>query len=644
MGSKKGSESLNPGAWRWKLVACLLLAILGLLLGYRHVYSPDIGYHMGVGRFILEEGQFPRQDTFSYSFYGNPVPYWPALFGLSTYLTYQWAGTLGLIILKMILVYISLALVLKRAALQLGSVTWPAAFMLLIFILGTYWEVRPHLYSWVFLNLTLFLLERYKTRPDRWIWLLPLIQAFWVNSHSLYILGIACIGIHGLADLILRKKIDLQLFKVGVAAWAACLLSPYTLSGFLYPLTQFGMLQPESVVQSAQSGTAEFLSPFRWEVFTQFGEFVWYQEDVFRMLTFAIVTMLCVAGWRRMRLVDWLLLLAFSYLYFRATKIYGYYFFVTLPMSARCASYLFEQLLKRGKSSPTRFLHKWSEGILFTTLAAAVVVVCVHVFNGYYYSERRSPHQLGHDFNGRVMPVRSCDYINEYLPESIRILNNWDTGGYLGFSTRRKVFIDGRTEILGEDFYREYLKTKDYQRLPAQLKKWNQNVALIPNNSIPQWLHYFHNSSDWEVVYQDPYHSVAIRKDLLESVSPPVVRNFPQYNPELPASEADLRARLSRNKSPGLIQSLVGPHDDSHQELAIVANSLLRGNPLEGLKAGWAGLDKATMYSPDLIINLGHCYYDLNQHDLALACFNHVNKDRLDPLARQRLRQLERGR
>jgi hypothetical protein len=327
------TEPLSARLRWWPIALSIgVVVFLGCLLGYRTVFSPDIGYHMATGRLFYEMGQFALEDTFSYSFAGQAIRYMPWLFGLVCYLVYHAGGTPALVGAKIVVTLISAGLLWWRCRRAQGRTSWFYAAWLLVFFLGCYWEVRPHLGSWLFLNLVLFCLEEYERGSRRIVWFLPLIQLLWVNCHSLYILGIVCIGAYGLADLMRRRKLDFHLLKVGCCAWLACLVSPYGLEAFLYPITQFGMLQPESVVQSEVAGTAEFMSPFRWEPFVMHGELVWFQERLFRIGYFAASLLLVAIRWKSLSLFQWILLASFAFVFFRADKLFGYYVMVTLPL------------------------------------------------------------------------------------------------------------------------------------------------------------------------------------------------------------------------------------------------------------------------------------------------------------------------
>jgi hypothetical protein len=102
------TEPLSARLRWWPIALSIgVVVFLGCLLGYRTVFSPDIGYHMATGRLFYEMGQFALEDTFSYSFAGQAIRYMPWLFGLVCYLVYHAGGTPALVGAKIVVTLIS---------------------------------------------------------------------------------------------------------------------------------------------------------------------------------------------------------------------------------------------------------------------------------------------------------------------------------------------------------------------------------------------------------------------------------------------------------------------------------------------------------------------------------------------------------
>src|SRR4029077_5261374 len=54
---------------------------------------------------------------------------------------------------------------------------------------------RPHVFTFLLLAASLWLLSRDRRRPDRAVWLLVPVTAIWVNMHGGFLALIVCLGV-----------------------------------------------------------------------------------------------------------------------------------------------------------------------------------------------------------------------------------------------------------------------------------------------------------------------------------------------------------------------------------------------------------------------------------------------------------------
>ena len=214
----------------WSAVAACF--VLGILLGWRQVASPDIGFHLSTARWIVEHRAFPATDLFSFTFQGHPYIDLQWLFQLVMYGANAIGGT-GLIIVVKILVTLKFwALLVWRARRMTSSqapsdrrtlapshLPWSVPLFLLLVALGDYFEERPHLFSWVYGSLILLILEEFGRGNRRWLPALPVVMLLWVNSHQLFELGLVLMGVHLVWEL--RKGMGADRKLVMNAALAA---------------------------------------------------------------------------------------------------------------------------------------------------------------------------------------------------------------------------------------------------------------------------------------------------------------------------------------------------------------------------------------------------------------------------------------
>jgi hypothetical protein len=150
------------------------------------MYDTDLWYHLSGGRHFWQDGAIAKEAFFSYvtpakSWYNY---YW--LFQAIAYKIFQWTGYYGLIVLRS-LMYLSTALFISfffvkrqdnRTKLFIGLFM---SVVCAICILNRELLVRPHLFSYFFIVIFLYVLE---FRRDK-IWTLPLLGVLWANVHGI---------------------------------------------------------------------------------------------------------------------------------------------------------------------------------------------------------------------------------------------------------------------------------------------------------------------------------------------------------------------------------------------------------------------------------------------------------------------------
>lgn len=261
-GSKRREKALWYGAF-------LLLAFL---VGCVQIEDPDIWWHLRTGQLIYQRGEAPRTDWFTYT---NPDSPWIDLhWGFQLFAAGLWAlgGAPALVLSKSLLT--SLTFLLGLLAVRREWPAWQtvACWLPALLIFSARNQVRPEMFSLLFLAGELAILFHARTRP-RLLWLLPVIQVLWINVHGLFVLGLvlwASFVAGEAARSRLRRGGDdsgveprgvawRRLMIVSVLMAVAALVNPYGLQGALLPLTLIRRLEgSDHAFYSLFSG--EFLS------------------------------------------------------------------------------------------------------------------------------------------------------------------------------------------------------------------------------------------------------------------------------------------------------------------------------------------------------------------------------------------------
>lgn len=174
------------GVW----LACLLGALV--ILARRQLTDFDLPWNLATGRIVLQTRQIPVVDDLAFT--ARPLRYVEVLGDTALYAIYAATGAGGLQLLCACVGLGTIGLLESRAR-HMGLLRWPWA-ALGLYALSDWFVMRPVLFSWLGLIVTLNLLQRHRLARDlrqaRWALaaLVPLFFA-WANVHGFVALGVA---------------------------------------------------------------------------------------------------------------------------------------------------------------------------------------------------------------------------------------------------------------------------------------------------------------------------------------------------------------------------------------------------------------------------------------------------------------------
>ncbi|HET7212128.1 MAG TPA: hypothetical protein VFL79_00950 [Terriglobia bacterium] len=492
------------------LGAILVAANFAIVRGLR--LDPDTWWHLKYGEMILQTGDWPTVDTWSFTVHGMPRVAYEWGGEVLTALAYRLGGLRGMDVLLITLTSIIVILVYYFAWLRCRN-SYAAFFatFILLPIAVLCFTLRPQLIGYIFLLVTLILLERFRTGEQKTLWALPVIFLLWVNTHGSFTLGFMVLGLYWLSGLISfdsgglyavrwRPEQRLHMELVGL------------LSVAVLPLTPYGTRLAAVPFDVATSLPLNFADILEWHPLnTSF-----WQAKLLLVLLFGFIVAQVVFR-LRYRLEEFSLFLIVLYVTFVHFRFAILFAIVFAPLAA--------SLFARWAPAYNPKVDKYAVNamLMFAALVAMVVILP---------REPMLQENIAMDY-----PVQAVSYLRQH-PIPGRMFNDYTYGGYMIWTlpSPHQVFIDGRGDI-----YEEAGVFSDYSDIVglksdafAVLQSYRINYCLIQQNAALATV--LAAKPGWKEVYKDTLSAIFVR----EATRPPATAgsNVARQDRKLPRAEA----------------------------------------------------------------------------------------------------------
>lgn len=420
----------------------LLIVDVFLMATYK-IGDYDTWYYLAAGRHIAQTGSLVHDEPFAYTVPGTP---WHTQTWLSSVLffsSYSAAGIDGLILFNALLVAgVFLLVFLNMRLFSDREADLPLALALTLvaaFSARFRFMVRPHILEFLCLAGMFYLLNRHRLRGGLGVYLVPLLQVLWVNSHGSHILGLVLPLLYATGSFLqgrfstlpheraAQNRLAGRFLLVFAACVAATFLNPSTYKAFIFPFTIVG--------QSAyMKGIGEW-TPLRLVHFTGYSlSYLW---------GFLFLALLALIGFaRRRRPPDIVGVLLF--LFFLVEAIRGIR--LTAEFGIAISVVAFKNLagvLPESKRAAARYAP-------IVVILALLLAVPPLVFFGSTYA-------FGLGVKENKFPIEAVKFIKEH-GISGTMFNSFAYGDYLCWAVapERKVFIHGRNDIFPEELFNRH--------------------------------------------------------------------------------------------------------------------------------------------------------------------------------------------
>jgi hypothetical protein len=490
------------------IFVALLASLVFTPLSIKLLGDAGIGWHIRTGQEILTMHVIPRVDPFSTQI-RKPWVAWEWLYDVIVGRLELSANLNGVVWFTAVVIATVFA-GLFRLLVKRGTDVLVALLLTLLAMSAStiHFLARPHVLSWLFVLIWLWILESRESdehHSDKRLWLLPLLMLIWVNVHGGFLLGLVLLGIFWLGSVwtwlrlsesrieqslqkIAAGKRVRQLTLVGLASAVASLVNPY---GWHLHAHIYAYLSNRFFMDHID----EFQSPNFHGI---------AQRCFLVLLLIAIATLACRGN--RLRLSQTLLMIfaVYAALYSSRNIPISSIFLAAIAGSLICLPGTWGFLRRMGVMDSTRRGHLWP---IVATIATLMIAL-----NGGRIGSR--PLMDAH-FDGRRMPVDAVSFVAQSgVRGPVLSPDNW--GGYLIYRRypRNKVVIDDRHDFYGEPFLRSYLTMMHVEPGWEEFFKSRSSCLVLPRRAALSVV--LSKTPEWKPVYSDDVAIVFVRSQMEE--------------------------------------------------------------------------------------------------------------------------------
>lgn len=484
----------------WPLVIGALTYLGFLAYGGLLLRDGDTYWHIAAGRWIIEHGAVPAYDPFSHTMRGAPWTAHEWLSEVMLALAWQAFGWTGVIVLTAASFAAAIA-ILTRALLRNFEPVHALIFVALaVMMTAPHLHARPHVLALPLLVIwTAQLVRGAEQGRAPSLWLLP-VMALWANLHGGFTLGLA-LALFFAAEGVLNARGKNETLEA-VKSWGlfaglsvlSALFTPHGIEGILFTAQILGGSYALDHISEWHSPNFHLIQPL--EIWLMAGLAVAFHQGLrlpaFRLLLLLALLHLALKHTRNVELVGLLVPL-----------------FLAAPLAAqwrqqagagRQLARVDRIFLELAGNASRRTAALMMAGLGLVTLLAAQPGAVIP-------KEEITP-------AGALQAVRKANLTGP-------VLNEYSLGGYL-IHAGIPPFIDGRADMYGDEFMKEYFESINLTTsdgLQKLLQKYRIEWTLLPPETAAVAL--LDHLPEWHRLYADKVAVVHVRKTVLEKAQEP---------------------------------------------------------------------------------------------------------------------------
>ncbi|MBI3738954.1 MAG: hypothetical protein HY258_07900 [Chloroflexi bacterium] len=454
----------------------------------------DLGRHLTLGRIILETHQVPTHDVLSFTKSDQPRPPYEWFAQVLFALAFQLLNLDGVVLLTGFIIAATFLIVYADSVqrsnahiVALALTAWAAIASSL------HWLTRPHIFSFLFLSIWLYGLEKIRLKEKFPIWSFPALMLIWANTHGGFVFGfLAWLAYFaGWLWQIFREQDDWvdgkRLLLIGGTSLIASILTLDLWHNW------------EAVLNNRSafilSRTVETMPPnFRLSSIWPFAGLL------------ALTAVLAMLNRKKIEACHIFLLAGLGAMSLAVARNIPLFVIATTPILAKWMRQIFDK--KNNWTNLEDGFAKIDSG-LKGFLWPIVVLIAASGFLIFHKMETQAPL---FQFDPQVFPVQAMDWVETH-PIQGNMFNDFNWGGYLLYRLwpNQRVFLDSQSDFYGENFMRQYEEIyvggKDWD---AELAQFNVDWIIVPREA--GLARVVRTSTSWQIVYEDPIAVIFVRR------------------------------------------------------------------------------------------------------------------------------------
>jgi len=481
-----------------------LFLLLAFSAGKDLLGDVDTGYHIRAGEYILETFSIPKDDIFSFI---TPTLGWTAHEWLSEVimaLVHKAFGLTGVVLFFSFIICLVYYLLYKMIKTGQDNIILTTVIILLVLVSSQiHWLARPHIFSLLLTLIWYYLLDQYQYMHKNYLYVFPPMMLLWVNLHGGFLAGFILIGIYLFGNgvqYITAQDAQKNIYKkkagflglITVACVFVSLINPYTYEILLFP---FNLVSNKFIMDHV----SEFMSPNFHDLYAK-------PFEITLILTIIVLSI----SKKVLNIIELMLIVLFVHMSLYSARYVPLFCIIIAPILMKQIG----PLLEKSNGKLGKFFKKRAENISEIDASArgylwpvtAIILVIVLTTGG----------KIGFKFDEKKKPVTAVEFLKNE-PIKGNMFDNDEFGDYIIYAAwpQYKVFVDGRSDMYGEDIMKEYLKVVSIKPgWDEVLKKYDIIWIIYNANSVLSM--FLMERDEWKLIYADKVANIFV-KDIPEN-------------------------------------------------------------------------------------------------------------------------------